>query len=367
MPPLLSLAVAAEAVCQFDPNPAVPAYSSITVSGQSAGASAALQHAVAFSSRTDGLLVAAGSPYGCGAADWHDWTCYYFGLSEADMVRYLRRRAEQDLIDDPRNLKDMPVLLFSGALDFVVFTGVMRSVQHQLGAFGVRPKRAFHTRASHVWSRDHGRCSCGQCALQSSSLECCDVNNCGYDLSGDMLRTFFGDRVQPRTETRRRGLRWIEQWKYLPRSAGPANASTLLRWAPAYVPESCEANLLLCAVHVNYHGCTPNPKKRGADRHSRTWADRLVWVNSIDINNYAEANRIVVLYPQAAGSDSIGEGCFNWASYEDDPLFDTRLGVQLNTVLGMLAALPEVLQHDGGYFESGEPPDPPTLGFRRNH
>ena len=31
----------------------------------------------------------------------------------------------------------------------------------------------------------------------------------------------------------------------------------------------------------------------------------------------------------------------------------------------MLADLPRALEHDGGVFESGEPPDPPLLGFRR--
>ena len=35
--------------------------------------------------------------------------------------------------------------------------------------------------------------------------ECCNVNNCGYDLAGDMLRTFFGEKVRAvRKEARQR-------------------------------------------------------------------------------------------------------------------------------------------------------------------
>ena len=68
-------------------------------------------------------------------------------------------------------------------------------------------------------------------------------------------------------------------------------------------------------------------------------------MHNIQLNEYAEANDVVVVYPQAAGSRDIGEGCFNWASYEDDPLFDTRLGVQLNTVINLLDDLRAALNH----------------------
>lgn len=114
---------------------------------------------------------------------------------------------------------------------------------------------------------------------------------------------------------------------------------------------------------VNYHGCTPNPHNQSNHADS-SWSERLLWVRSIDLNNYAEANELLVVYPQAAGSATSGEGCFNWASYEDDPLFDTRLGVQLNTVLNMLADLPNALRNDTGLFMGGVPPDPPILGYR---
>ena len=159
----------------------------ITVSGQSAGASIAIQREehitynmheaqfhlpsfltalvptccadlFAFSGSVDGAAIAAGSPFGCGAQNLHGWKCYYGWLDIDSSVRYVHRRHQQRLIDDPANLKDIPVHLFSGKLDFVVLTGVMRSVQLQLERF-VNPKRisaSYNTSASHVWSVDHG-------------------------------------------------------------------------------------------------------------------------------------------------------------------------------------------------------------------
>lgn len=255
------LGAVAESICKRAPpasngglGPIIP-FSSVTVSGQSAGASAALQHAIAFSASTHGVGIAAGSPYGCGVQPLKGLTCYYGGLNATDMLRYIGRRHQQNLIDDPANLRDTPVLLFNGNSDYVVLTRVMRLfVEKQLSAFDVRaPKTVFNTSASHVWSIDHGNCTCGACWLQNAtgtdSTECCAVNNCGYDLSGDMLRTFFGeDAVHPRVKTRQRGLRWIEQWRYLPAIAGPPNVSTLLRWAPVYVPKACEERIASCAV-----------------------------------------------------------------------------------------------------------------------
>ena len=53
----------------------------------------------------------------------------------------------------------------------------------------------------------------------------------------------------------------------------------------------------------------------------------------------AEANDMVVLYPQASGSPLSGEGCWNWEAFADDPNFDTKSGVQLGMVMSIAADL----------------------------
>jgi hypothetical protein len=115
----------------------------VSVSGQSAGASMAIQHLFAFSSSVDGAAIAAGSPYGCGAQAFYSLRCYLGHLDVLASIRYARRRHVQHLIDDPVNLRETPVVLFSGKRDWTVWPTVMKSTQQQLAAFLQRDPLVF--------------------------------------------------------------------------------------------------------------------------------------------------------------------------------------------------------------------------------
>ena len=67
-------------------------------------------------------------------------------------------------------------------------------------------------------------------------------------------------------------------------------------------------------------------------------------MRNIGLNEWAEANEMIVVYPQAAGSASAGEGCWNWASYDDDPLFDTKHGAELTTIVHLVNDLQGALE-----------------------
>ena len=56
----------------------------------------------------------------------------------------------------------------------------------------------------------------------------------------------------------------------------------------------------------------------------------------IDLNEYAESNDLVVVYPQAAGNNATGTGCWDWFDAGDAD-FDTRRGSQLSTVTARIA------------------------------
>ena len=126
-----------------------------------------IQHLVAFSSKVDGCAIAAGSPYGCGSLPFktHKCSTYIAPRFDAHMEKYLRDQFSSNLIDDPANLKTIPTVLFSGKNDWTVYTQVMRSVQRQLKTFMPESMltTSFDSKASHVWSIDHGNCSCGAC------------------------------------------------------------------------------------------------------------------------------------------------------------------------------------------------------------
>ena len=120
----------------------------------------------------------------------------------------------------------------------------------------------------------------------------------------------------------------------------------MLKWGLAYVPQWCKGEAgRSCRIHVNYHGCISG----------KAWIKRQLWATSLDLNEYAEANSIIVLYPQTAGSKAAGDGCWNWISYKNDPWFDTRWGLQLGTVANLLIDLPNALQN-AQVFTGGKMP-----------
>jgi len=306
----------------------------VTLSGQSAGGSMAMQHLFAYSSAVDGAAIAAGSPYGCGELPKRMVACYTGPVDVARVSSYARWQEARGAIDGLSNLDNKPILLFNGRNDFTVFTAVMQASAEQLETFVHRRqvKRRFGTGAAHVWSLNHGACSCGACLYSiASSAECCDVNNCDYELTAEMFERFYADVNPPQAASQ--PLWWFDQLAHLPQTSNETWVSHgLWRWGFAYVPESCVGAIRRCRIHVHYHGCI-----------NKKWSQRHLWSRSLDIDNFAESNGVIVVYPQAAGDKHTGVGCWNWLSSKSDPHYDTQLSVQLRTVSRILQNLDSVL------------------------
>jgi len=296
----------------------------------------AMNHLFAFSASVKGAIIAAGNPYGCGAFKEghteHGGACYYGGNDLAKLKKYIESQYKRGLIDNPENLANTSVLLFNGKNDWMVYTKGMKEAGKQLRMF-MQPDRVverFKTKAAHVWSLDHGKCKCGSCSGADSV--CCDYNNCHYDLSGESLGLFFNS-VQPRVNASQQWWLWIDQHKYLPaRNESQWKQVRLKRWCPTYVPGSCRKDPGSCPVHIHYHGCIDNDATL-----------RMQWINNLDLNEYAESNGIIVMYPQATGDYLTGVGCWNWGHKGDDKLFDTKQSAQMRTVIAMLQDLPTAL------------------------
>jgi hypothetical protein len=91
-----------------------------------------------------------------------------------------------------------------------------------------------------------------------------------------------------------------------------------------------------CRLHVAFHGCRQNAEAVGDD---------FVW--DAGYNGWAEANRIVVLYPQTVAwtrpSDLSGflanpRACWDWWGYSGDA-YASREGAQMRAVRAMIDAL----------------------------
>jgi Esterase PHB depolymerase len=100
-----------------------------------------------------------------------------------------------------------------------------------------------------------------------------------------------------------------------------------------YVPGMCRDGTTACKLHVAFHGCSQNKDAVG-DQYARRSG----------YNPWAEANGIIVLYPQT--SLSAVNQCWDWWGYGElgpDKRYHTREGAQMAAVKAMvdrIAGLP---------------------------
>ena len=96
-----------------------------------------------------------------------------------------------------------------------------------------------------------------------------------------------------------------------------------------YVPTAC-ANGASCALHVNFHGCEQTTADIGND-----------YPNHVGLNEWAESNNIVVVYPQVVRSPLVPynpNGCWDWWGY-NSPAYASKLGYQVSFVNNIITTL----------------------------
>lgn len=365
------LASATPAVAQSGRLQPVPGLdrAAVTVSGLSSGAFFAHQMHVAFSGLVDGAGLVAGGPYGCAEPPDEPWWLFvhpygrtitaisvctrlgrdsvegwaaWWGLPpQAPDVEH--SIAQIDLarasaaIDDPANLANDRVWLFSGARDTVVPAATMAALAafyRRAGVTGDRLVVVDGVPAGHGMPVDE---FAGESRFRKLG---CDeqappfIIDCDRDAAGELLRHLLPDGfADAPAEPRRERLTGFDQREFF--DPGDATAS-LADIGQVYVPEACLASGSGCRLHVAFHGCGQNTDSVGDD---------FVW--DAGYNRWAEANRIVVLYPQirawTPALDPFGwtgnpAGCWDWWGYSGDD-FARRSGTQMQAVRAMIARL----------------------------
>lgn len=113
----------------------------------------------------------------------------------------------------------------------------------------------------------------------------------------------------------------ISQAKYF----GDNQKHSMGNEAALYVPTTCQ-NGAECALHVAFHGCMQS-RDEIADAYFR----------KTGFNAWAEANNIIVLYPQAVKNFVVGNAnsCWDWWGYTGAQ-YHTNQSVQMNIVHKMI-------------------------------
>jgi len=297
---------------------------SLTVSGVSSGGYMATQYQVAFAKDVAGAGIIAAGPWFCAQGSLmraldECMKGAIIGPDVGPLIAAARTSAKAGHIDDPSWLVPDRVFLFHGSRDQTVGAAVVDSLLRFYRAF-VPPERIHYetgVAAAHGFpARGHGT-ACGTAALPW-------INDCDYDGAGELLQTLYGELNEPKGKPQEQ-LQSFGQSRY---GIGGALAS-LEDHGWVYVPENCAAGRP-CRIHVAFHGCRQGSGFVGA-----------AFARDAGYNRWADANRIVVLYPQVAKSwfwPFNPQGCWDWWGYSGAN-YAARNGAQLASVHRMLQAL----------------------------
>ena len=303
-----------------------------SVSGISSGGYMANQFHVAYSSLVRGAGILAAGPFYCAKGNVATalTDCTTPGpLNAPDVgysVRVTQDYAARAEIDATAHLYDSRVWLFSGTLDATVYPVVVDRL-HEYYSRYVNPANIAYERtipAAHSMVTDGYGHPCNF-AGDGNNPEHYFINDCGYDAAGKLLNHIYGRLKAPAAAP----SGWIvafDQAEFLP---DPASHS-MNPMGYAYIPAACDDGAQ-CRVHIAFHGCRQQPARIG---------DRF-YVHA-GYNEWADTNRIIVLYPQATNSDLPPvynpRGCWDWWGY-DDANYAKRGGRQMLAVKGMLDRL----------------------------
>lgn len=290
----------------------------VTVSGISSGGAMAVQAHVAYSGTFKSAAVFAGAAYYCaqGNLALAIGRCMEplssLEIPVAELVSTTRYWASMGWIDNTANLTNSKVYLFSGTLDMTVRQPGMDALRDYYRHF-VNPANIVYnnnTAAGHGWISLLGPVMCE--ATQSPH-----INNCNIDPQQTFLTMAYGNLAAKQTGQLTGQFLPVDQTEFLDDRNPTAHSLDANGWL--YVPADC-ARGEQCRVHVAYHGCSQSYSRLGDQ-----------FIRRSGLNEWADTNRIIVLYPQAVASTTgpvNALGCWDWWGY-DDPDYAKKSGRQM--------------------------------------
>ncbi len=328
-----------------------------TVSGLSSGAFMTVQLQTAFSNRISGAGVVAGGPFGCADVGfWSGWlavrattaveVCMANVPLPPDTTSILNLIAEQsDGIDPVSGLTDDRIYMFHGQADRTVHEPTMNVLFEIYGELGVPAENIHYVKtvdAGHGFlteadatqacpanseaAEEDPDCGIVACTTTAPAF----LNACDVDQAGEILTWLYGTLEAPVAAVQDH-LISFDQALYTDGAAGMWDSGF------AYIPASCQSGET-CRLHIALHGCQQGEQVIGAK-----------YARLTQYNRWAEANDIVVLYPQAAiielsiwnGFGLYGgnpNGCWDWWGYGSGDYL-TRNAPQMAAIARMAEAL----------------------------
>lgn len=311
----------------------------VSVLGVSSGGYMATQLAVAWPERFAGLGVAAAGPWACargslGLALGQCMTTQRGMPDPAELQDRYQGYRQRELVGDPEALAELRVFIWHGAKDETVVPPLGHALAEQFRDWLASPDDQLRFMESE--EAGHGWPLAAPPGTPLDTLADCRAGGgthllaCDLDIAGEMLGWLHGDLAPPEPGEPRGELVRFDQSDFDARGLGDTGY--------LFVPAGCEEGG--CELTVALHGCAMDVEQidEAFVRHS-------------GLNEWAAANRRLVLYPQAETSLPNPQGCWDWwgfaeSTWQLDPLHDSRQGSQTGALMTMIKRLQQA--PDGG-------------------
>ncbi len=294
----------------------------VAVVGLSSGAYMAQQLHFAHADKLVGAGLIAGGPYHCARGDLDTAlsTCMApeanTGPILPELLAITRGRMQDGTLAPRQALEGDRVYVFHGAQDTTVLPALGRAAAQLYSLLGVTVdlKTDFDRSVPHTMPT----ADAGSCASEAPY-----VSGCGLDLAGELVRHLYALPADAEPGAGDGALQAFDQ-----RPLNVAAAAGIADSGYVYVPKVCAAGG--CGLLIALHGC----------RQAAEQVD-LAFAEGAGFNRWADAARVVVLYPQTESSylPLNPRGCWDWWGYSGAD-YDTRSG-------GQIRFLAELIQRAG--------------------
>ena len=326
-------------------SPALRTYSirksRIFVAGVSSGGAMAMQLDVAYSATFRGAAIYAGLPYDCAQGDRNRIA----GCSSAvppikveRLAAITNSWAKEGLIDPVENLKNQSVYLWSGLADVIINQAAVNAIEEFYRNYSARVfQYDKNFTAGHGWESPEGPVLCSVPLwpfTQSPFINICyDLNQVPppfdwipqiYDSEQIWLRQWFGPLRSKGGEPLKGEVLTFNQNEFAP--GGTAASISMAGTGYVFVPQSC-GRAATCGLVVALHGCLQHYAAIGR-----------AFIDDAGINEWADTNNIVVLYPQTiASANNNWLGCWDWWGYlNHDRDYAQKSGAQMRAIYQMV-------------------------------
>jgi hypothetical protein len=304
----------------------------IFVAGISSGGAMAVQMSVAYSRLFKGAAIYAGIPYDCaqGSEATALTTCEEDAppMDLASLESITRQYAAEGLIDPLRFLQAQHIYLWSGIIDVTVRQASMDLLKRyylDMHAQVFRYDNDFN--AAHGWESPYGP---NPCTLESSPFVvlCHDSDRSGggdvgvYDSEQVWMSKFLGVLKPKNNGTLSGSVIPFDQNEFA--AGGVAANIGMDTTGYAFVPQSC-AKQQTCGLILALHGCNQYHGEIGG-----------AFIDDAGINQWADTNNTVVLYPQTIMSVANPAGCWDWWGYLNDANYAQKSGPQMRALYLMV-------------------------------